>query len=57
MGDYVGGRLRVGATGPKLHIRDHAVVFDGLETHASGKYNGDRWSLVLFAHASWEKLR
>ena len=56
LGDYVGGRLRVGAMGPILHIRDHAVVFDGLETHSSGNYNGDRWSLVLFVHASWEKV-
>ena len=30
MGDYVGGRLRLGDAGPNVHIRDHAVVFDGL---------------------------
>ncbi len=33
LGDDVGGRLRLGAAGPKVHIRDHAVVFDGLEIH------------------------
>jgi hypothetical protein len=31
-------------------------VFNGLETHSSGKLNGDRWSLVLFVHASWETV-
>ena len=31
-------------------------MFDGLETHSSGKFNGDRWSLVLFVHASWETV-
>ena len=36
LGDYVGGRLRLGAAGPKVHIRDHAIVFDGLEAHSSG---------------------
>ena len=30
-------------------------MFDGLQTHYSSSYNGDRWSLVLLAHASWEK--
>ena len=53
LGDYVGGRLRTTGTERPLHIRDHAVRFNGLQTHSSGKLNGDRWSLVLFAHASW----
>jgi hypothetical protein len=56
LGDYVGGRLRIVGAKQPLHIRDHAVVFDGLETHSSGKFNGDRWSLVLFVHASWETV-
>ncbi len=55
LGDYVGGRRRFGATGPTLHTRDHAVVFDGLDTHSSGNYNGDRWSQIVYPHASWEK--
>ena len=56
LGNYVGGRLRlVGAKQP-LHVRDHAVVFDGLETHSSGKFSGDRWSLILFVHSSWETI-
>ena len=53
LGDYAGGRLRSTGTKRPLHIRDHAVVFSGLQTHSAGKLNGDRWSLVLFAHASW----
>jgi hypothetical protein len=34
---------------------DHAVVFNGFQTHISGQFNGDRWSQVLFVHASWGK--
>ena len=54
LGDYVGGRLRLEGAKQPLHIRDHAVVFDGTKLHSSGKFNGDRWSLVLFVHSSWE---
>ena len=56
LGDYVGGRLRIAGAKQPLHIRDHAVVFDGLETHSSGKFNGDWWSLVLFVHTSSEAI-
>ena len=54
LGDYVGGRLRIEGAKLPIHIRDHAVVFDGAKLRSSGKLNGDRWSLVLFVHSSWE---
>ena len=54
LGEYVGGRHRLEGAKHPLHIRDHAVVFDGRKPHSSGLFNGDRWSLVLFVHASWE---
>ena len=44
LGDYVGGRLRIDGAKQPLHIRDHALVFDGRRPHSSGKLNGDRWS-------------
>ncbi len=46
LGDYCGGRLRIVGAKQPLHIRNHAVVFDGLQTHCSGLFNGDQWSLV-----------
>ena len=54
LGKYDGGRLRVDGAKQPLHIRDHAVVFDGAKLHSSGLLNGDRWSLVLLIHSSWE---
>ena len=54
LGQYDGGRLRVDGAQQPLHIRDHAVVFDGAKLHSSGLFNGDRWSLVLLIHSSWE---
>jgi hypothetical protein len=53
LGHYVGGRLRLEGAKQPLHIRDHAVVFDGRKIHSSGTFNGDRWSMVLFVHSSW----
>ena len=53
MGEYVGGRLRLDGAKQPLNIRDHAVIFDGRKIHSSGIFNGDRWSMVLFAHSSW----
>ena len=55
LGDYEGGKLRVEGSAP-TDLRSHAVVFDGLKTHSSSKLNGDRWSLVLCVHASWDKV-
>ncbi len=37
-----------------MHIRDRALVFDGRKPHSSGVFNGDRCSLVLLVHSSWE---
>ena len=48
--------MRITGTKRPLHIRDHAVIFNGLQTHSSGKLNGDRWSLVLCVHASWASV-
>ena len=31
-------------------------MFDGRRPHSSGVFNDDRWSLVLFAHSSWEHV-
>ena len=56
VGDYSGGRLRLGGVKAPLRIRDHAVISDGRKTHSSGEFNGDRWSLVLCAHASWREV-
>ena len=56
LGDYCGGRLRIAGAKQPLHIRSHAVVFDGLQTHSSGLFKGDRWSLVLFIHSYWDKV-
>ncbi len=53
LGNYVGGRLRLEGAKQPLHIRDHAVVFNGRNIHSSGTFNGDRWSMVLFVHSSW----
>ena len=50
-----GGMLRVEGSAP-IGLRNHAVVLDGLKTHSSSKLNGDRWSIVLFVHASWDKV-
>ncbi len=49
----MGGRLRLEGAKQPLHIRDHAVFFDGRKIHSSGTFNGDRWSMVLFVHSSW----
>ncbi len=57
LGDYAGGRLRIDGAKQPLHIRDRALVFDGRKTHSSGTFNGDRWSLVLFVHSSWEFVK
>ncbi len=54
LGDYVGGRLRIVGAKQPLHIRDHAVVFNGRNIISSGIFNGGRWSMVLFVHSSWE---
>ena len=54
LGDYVGGCLRLDGAKQPLHIRDHAVVFNGRNIHSSVLFNGDRWSLALFVHSSWE---
>ena len=54
LGEYAGGRLRIDGARQPLHIKDRALVFDGRKTHSSGTFNGDRWSLVLFVHSSWE---
>ncbi len=54
LGDYVGGRLRLDGAKQPLHIRDHAVVFNGRNIHSSGLFNGDRWYMVLLVHSSWE---
>ena len=51
LGENEGGRLRVEGRAP-IGLRSHAVVLDGLETHTSSKLNGDRWSFVLYVHAS-----
>ena len=56
LGDYVGGRLRIDGGKQPLHIHNHAVVYDGRKPHTSGLFNGDRWSLVLFVHSSWEHV-
>ena len=56
LGEYVGGRLRLDGAKQPLHIRDHAVVFDGRKLHSSGLFNGDRWSLVLLVHSPWEHV-
>ena len=53
LGEYVGGRLRVDGSKQPLHIRDHALVYDGSKPHSSGSLNGDLWSLVLFTHSAW----
>ena len=54
LGDYHGGCLRLDGVKQPLDIRDRAVVFDGRKVHSSGVFNGDRWSMVLFVHSSWE---
>jgi hypothetical protein len=56
LGDYDCGRLQLDGAKAPIHIRDHAVIFDGLKTHSSGQFNGDRWSLVLVVHASWQQV-
>jgi hypothetical protein len=53
LGNYVGGRVRLEGAKQPLHIRDHAVIFNGRNIHSSGTFNGDRWSMVLFVHSSW----
>ena len=47
--------MRVHGAKQPLHIRDHAVEYDGSQVHSSGVVNGDRWSLVLFVQSSWER--
>jgi hypothetical protein len=37
LGDYCGGRLRIVGAKQPLHTRNHAVVFDGLQTHFRGR--------------------
>ena len=48
--------MRIAGTSWPLHTRDHAVILNGIQTHSSGRTNGDRWSLVLFDHASWPSV-
>ena len=55
LSDYESGELRVDGSTP-TDLRSHAIVFDGLRTDSSSKFNGDRWSLVLVVHASWDKV-
>ncbi len=48
-----------------MHIHEHAVVFNGLEPHSSGKFNGDRWSLSYdsainpggLSHIIWQTIK
>ncbi len=56
LGDYVGGRLRIGGAKQPLHTHNHALVFDGRKPHSSWLSNGDRWSFVLFVHSLWEHV-
>ena len=51
-GDVEGGRLKAEEYVPVIICRND-VVFDGLAAHSPSHFNGDRWSLVLFTHASW----
>ncbi len=53
VGEYAGGRVRLEGGKQPLYIRDHAVIFDGTTPFTSGKFNGDRWSIILLTHAEW----
>jgi len=52
VGEYSGGRLVY--KGVPIDIRNAYYLFDGTQLHASEEYDGERFSIVLFTHSSFQ---
>ncbi|MCS5670862.1 MAG: hypothetical protein NZ577_03300, partial [Vicinamibacterales bacterium] len=54
LGQFTGGELTV--ENKDYDIRNRAFLTDGRRLHRSRPFEGNRWSLILFAHTKWKEL-